>query len=579
MARGLASAAGCALLLAAGPLAAPAAAQPAAAEAMAFIRVVGDLRIDQRDARGAQVRRDVEVATGSGFVVSPTGLVLTNRHVVELELESEADGPELSLESRRIEVFVGSGGSLGAWEAHVVASDPESDLAALQLTAADLPYLALGDSEAAEAGQPVRVFGFPFGRQTEVARRSLDAVPQVTVTAGTLSAARADERGETRFLQTDAAMHPGNSGGPMLDEDGYVVGVVRMKLASDAASAGAGFSIPVNVVKDFLEANGLIDRLPHARLRPGVRHTLDWKQVALELPDGFSDRSPSRVQVDGGSSGEIGFRAFRWQTPWPAPGLEEALLGGEAVRDFVPAPATPRPRAARARRTAESLQGGRTPSIVGSGVGSDRFGARFRVEYAIVDLGPEKVVARYLGPADALAFNMSLLRDSLRGLEAAALARPSPRGASAEPLASFESASFPDGDGGVLLPRSWTREPASEPGCPAVPAFDAGLLARHPGDYAVVLRALRFRAGDPALLRSLVDCDDARRAAGRRYARRFARLGVGVVLRGALVAQGGHELLLELEAPEAKLAALEPLFERWMDAVAGPRSARYPLAR
>jgi hypothetical protein len=80
-------------------------------------------------------------------------------------------------------------------------------------------------------------------------------------------------------------------------------------------------------------------------------------------------------------------------------------------------------------------------------------------------------------------------------------------------------------------------------------------------------------------LRSLVDCDDARRAAGRRYARRFARLGVGVVLRGALVAQGRHELLLELEAPEAKLAALEPLFERWMDAVAGPRSARYPLAR
>jgi S1-C subfamily serine protease len=560
------------------PVAPPEQEQPSTRDAMAFIRVVGDLRIDHRDARGAQVRRNHEVATGSGFVVSPAGLVLTNRHVVELELEREAEGPELTLESRRIEVFVGSAGSLGAWEAHVVASDAESDLAALQLTAADLPYLALGDSEAVEAGQPVRVFGFPFGRQTEVARRSLDAVPNVTVTAGTLSAARGDESGETRFLQTDAAMHPGNSGGPMLDEDGYVVGVVRMKLARDAASAGAGFSIPVNVVKEFLEAHGLIDRLPHARLRAGVRHTLDWKQVALELPDGFFDRSPSRVQVDGGTFGEIAFRAFRWQTPWPAPGLEEALLGGEAVRDFVPAPAAPRARAARERRTAESLQGGRTPSIVGSGVGSDRLGARFRVEYAIVDLGPEKVVARYLGPADAIAFNLSVLRDSLRGLEAAALVAPPQSGASAGPHASFEPAAFPNGDGDVLLPRAWTREPASESGCPAVPAFDAGLVARDPADYAVVLRALRFGAGDPALARSLVDCDDARRGAGRGYARRFGRLGVRVFLRGTVVAQGERELLLELEAPEAKLATLEPLFERWRDAVAGRRAARYPLA-
>ena len=61
----------------------------------------------------------------------------------------------------------------------------------------------------------------------------------------------------------------------MLDEDGYVVGVVRMKLARDATSQGAGFSVPVNVVKDFLEANNLLGLLPVGRLRPGVRHTLD----------------------------------------------------------------------------------------------------------------------------------------------------------------------------------------------------------------------------------------------------------------------------------------------------------------
>ena len=138
------------------------------------------------------------------------------------------------------EVFVGSAGAVGAWEAHVVASDAENDLAALQVTAADLPYLGLGDSDAVEAGRGVTVLGFPYGRQTEVARQSdADVVPQVTVTRGALSASRQDDAGETRFLQTDATMLPGNSGGPMLDEDGYVVGVVRMKLSADADSSGA----------------------------------------------------------------------------------------------------------------------------------------------------------------------------------------------------------------------------------------------------------------------------------------------------------------------------------------------------
>ena len=125
---------------------------PPQADAMAFIRVVGDLRIDYRDARQPVVRKNVEVATGSGFVIAASGLVLTSRHVVESEAGSREDGPELTVESRRIQVFVGSQGSEGAWEAHVVASDEESDLAALQVTAADLPYLPFGDSDAAATG-------------------------------------------------------------------------------------------------------------------------------------------------------------------------------------------------------------------------------------------------------------------------------------------------------------------------------------------------------------------------------------------------------------------------------------------
>jgi V8-like Glu-specific endopeptidase len=534
-----------------------------AREAMAYIRVVGDVTLDYHDVRPPVVRKDVQIATGSGFVIAPSGLVLTNQHVVDVEPSAREDGPDLIVENKRLQVFVGG----GSWEAHVVASDPERDLAALQMTAAELPYLPLGDSDAAEPGRSVQVLGFPFGQKAEVAKRAdADVIPQVSVTAGSLSATREDDAGETRFLQTDAAVQPGNSGGPMLDEDGYVVGVVRMKLAADATSAGAGFAIPVNEVKDFLETNGLLERLPAVRLRAGVRHLLEWKRLAVDLPDGYSDRSPARVLADAGEVGEIGLRIDRWETPWPASGLEEALLGGEAVPEFVPAAARPGPRIARDRQPPTTLANGRPPSLIGSGEGSGRDGRRFRVEYAIVDLGREKVVARYLGPADALAFNLGLLRRSLRSLEAAALPLGMPRRAPGE--VSLEPAAFSNGDGAVLAPRAWPSEPATEAACRALPSSDAGLLIRHPADYTVVLRALRWPGPDQGLRAGLARCDARPQRVGAAsdgaYELRFDRLGVAVGARGTLLRQGGGSLLLEVEAPLAKLELVEDLYARWV---------------
>ncbi len=267
-------------LVVAGLAARPALARPGPvvhANALVFIRVLADVRVDFGGVRKPIVRKGLELATGSGFVAAPSGLVLTSRHVVAEEEASRfrEDETEVTIENRRIEVVIGEGSSPRVLEAWVAAADSESDLAALQVTAADLDYLRLGDSDAIETGRPVQVLGFPFGRQVEVGRSAGDeGMPKVTVTAGSLSAAREGDEGDTRFLQTDASVNPGNSGGPMLDEDGYVVGVVRMKLARDATSQGAGFAVPVNVVKDFLDACGLSAQLPVARLRPGVRHTL-----------------------------------------------------------------------------------------------------------------------------------------------------------------------------------------------------------------------------------------------------------------------------------------------------------------
>ena len=556
---------------------------PARAEnAMAFIRVVGDLRVVYRDARPSVVRKDVEIANGSGFVIASSGLVLTSLHVVDGEVPSREDGPELGLENARIQVFVGDQGGVGAWDAHVVASDPENDLAALQLTAAELPYLPLGDSDAVEPGRAVRVLGFPFGRQTEVARRAdADVVPKVTVTGGSLSASRADEQGETRFLQTDAAMHPGNSGGPMLDEDGYVVGVVKMKLASSATSSGAGFTVPVNVVKDFLDGASLIDRLPVVRLRPGVRHSLDWKRVAVELPDGFQDRSPQRLVGEAGEVGEIGFRVERVATEWRVEALEEALLGGEALPGFVPAPASVGRQESPRRREAVALLGGKAASRVGSAAGTDASGRAFRVDFAIVDLGREKVVARHLGPADAVAFNLGLLRRSLSSLEAAPMLAELPL----QPLAgsqdpALEPVAFPQAPGRVLVPSGWVQEPAGAAACAGLPPTGTGVAVSHPRDFTLWLRALRFREAPQALESALRRCgspsalDGGSRGAGagpQVYSFRFDRLGVPIAVREVVVPAGDGSLLLELEAPIARLEIVDALYASWVRRLAAGR--------
>jgi S1-C subfamily serine protease len=566
-------------------------AQPEAgarADALAFVRILGDVRIDFGGVKEAIERKGAELATGSGFVVAPSGLVLTSRHVVVPDEDEETristDEGEVTIENRRIEVVIGDGPSQRVLEGWVAASDAESDLAALQVTAGDLPYLRLGDSDTIESGRPVQVMGFPFGRRVEVGRSAgHEGMPKVSVTAGSLSAAREGDEGERRYLQTDASVNPGDSGGPMLDEDGYVVGVVRMKLARSATSQGAGFAVPINMVKDFLDASGLSSQLPASRLRPGVRHTVDWKKVAVELPDGYSDQSASRVLVDAGEVGEISFRAYRVASEWRLDAVEEAVLGGREIPGFAPAPIMSSRRRTFRKHPPVALVRGEPPSVVGSAEGIDASGRPFRVEYAIVDRKEEKVVARYLGPADAVAFNLGLVRRSLESLEAEPmLAALSPAARAGVRDSALEVVAFPEGEGRVAAPAGWSREPATRSACGTVPAAEGGLAASHPLDYTLVLRALRWTsAGSPALGEAVRACGGGERALGgaaalgvAAYAGRFARLGAMIEVRGALVAREGESLLLEMEAPAAKLSIVEGLYERWVREVGQGRAER-----
>jgi S1-C subfamily serine protease len=531
-------------------------------DAMAFIRVSGDLYAEFIGIwRQPIVRENIEIATGSGFVIAPSGLVLTNHHVVD-------DAPyvdtfqgkeaEVTTENQRIEVVLSQGRLQGVFEGSVVASDPELDLAVVQVTASGLPYLPFGDSDAVEAGRPVRVLGFPFGRKVEVGRRAdANVAPGVTVTSGSLSAARPDDEGATRYLQTDASVNPGSSGGPMVDEDGYAVGVVRMKLARDARSRGAGFGVPINLVKDFLDAHGLLGQLPVERLLPGVVHTFEWKGLRLEMPDGFEDTSATRLFADAGEGAEgVSLQVVRLATPWELSRLEETLLQGQTWRGFAPGPAGKRRPPKRGRN-----------SVLGSAEGEGRKGHPFRVEYAMADLGAEKVVARYLGPPDEVAFNLSLVRGSLETLEVAPLLTDE---VDAPLRIALEPVPYPGGASGrVLLPAGWSTEPATHGSCSRVPVAEAGVAASPAGDFTVVLRALRW-SGDALVPEEVARaCGAVTGAGGAAYGGRFERLGVVMGVWATFLQKRGSLLLLEAEAPEGKLPFIRDLYVEWVRRVGG----------
>ena len=175
-------------------------------------------------------------ALGSGFIVSADGKIVTNNHVVK--------------DATDIHVTLDDGRELPAT---VVGTDARTDLAVLQVKSdTALPHLALGNSDAARVGDWVVAIGNPFGLGG-------------TVTAGILSArGRAIGQGPyDDFLQIDAPINRGNSGGPLFAQDGTVIGVNTAIFSPSGGSVGIGFAIPANLVKDVvgqLAANGSVAR-------------------------------------------------------------------------------------------------------------------------------------------------------------------------------------------------------------------------------------------------------------------------------------------------------------------------------
>ncbi len=167
--------------------------------------------------------------SGSGFIVSEDGIIVTNLHVVE--------------GARDIQVTLGDRSS---FPGRVVGFDPLTDLAAVQIDpkGRKLPTLPLGDSNQLQVGQRVLAIGNPFGFQATLTTGVVSALER---TLRTQSGALIDEA-----IQTDAAINPGNSGGPLLDSQGRVIGVNTLIFTPSGGSVGIGFAIPVSTLKLIL---------------------------------------------------------------------------------------------------------------------------------------------------------------------------------------------------------------------------------------------------------------------------------------------------------------------------------------
>ena len=186
---------------------------------------------------GTPEARPRGVSQGTGFIISADGYLLTNHHVVE-----GADTVRIRLADRR------------EFTAKVVGSDEQSDVALLKIAATGLPTLRIGDSKALKSGQWVVAIGSPFG---------LDH----SVTAGIVSAVgRANPYANQRyvpFIQTDVAINRGNSGGPLLDTRGQVVGINSQIFSNSGGYMGVSFAIPIDVAMNAvqqLKATGKVTR-------------------------------------------------------------------------------------------------------------------------------------------------------------------------------------------------------------------------------------------------------------------------------------------------------------------------------
>jgi S1-C subfamily serine protease len=525
-------------------------------EATGFIQVIGDLHreITENGLKRVEDRTDVAISNGTGFIISEHGYLLTNHHVIrDGETVTMEGDTEIKTTTRtsRIQVCLTSTSSsaprgvrVPCSAATVYFSDPDLDLAVLLVGQPGLPYLAMGDSDVVSSGQRIDVWGYPLGGRVEVGRGATsDLAPGVSATSGSVAAVRRDDTGQVRFLQINANVNRGNSGGPVVDQEGFVVGIVQSKLTN---ADGIGFAVPVNLVKTFLESHALDGVLTVRRLRLGQPQTFELKGMSLRLPDDIADTSLYRTRVAGSSlPTEIEFRADRIFTPWSPGEIERTLFNTRLIESV------PMTRYARLVPTEPG-------TILGRAIGVSADGKReMGVFYAIQNLGNETVVARYVGPLAQLAYNESVLRTSLVSLETRQII------SGGLPLPAQVEWAPPSADQFVTLPADWIKEPRSPTACPGVPQAQAALAASPRSDFTIMIRAAIWTRATFNAAQAAGACSNRRGSTGQgSYSLAQDLLGVTYNIEGVFIAVGS-DIIIQMEASAPDSAFARAILEAW----------------
>lgn len=186
---------------------------------------------------GSEARQIPQIGTGSGVIISPDGYIVTNNHVIAKSTELK-----VTLNNNK------------SYDAELVGTDPNTDIALIKIDAdRSLPYLAFGDSDNTKVGEWVLAVGNPFNLTS-------------TVTAGIVSAkARALGSSEQSFIQTDAAVNPGNSGGALVNTNGDLIGINTAITSQTGSYVGYSFAVPSNIAKKVVE-----DILEYGNVQKGM---------------------------------------------------------------------------------------------------------------------------------------------------------------------------------------------------------------------------------------------------------------------------------------------------------------------
>ena len=242
---------------------------------------------DDGDSGSGSGRTREATSLGSGFIISPDGYIVTNNHVIS------GGQPTATNVVSSIKVTMTDGKE---YDAKVIGRDLASDLALLKIDATKLPFVQFGDSTHARVGDWVIAIGEPYGLGG-------------TVTAGIISALHRSITGGgayDRYLQTDAAINQGNSGGPMFDLNGNVIGINNAIYSPTGGNVGIGFAIPADQAKPVIQALMHGGKVTRGYLGVGIQPMSDEIASSLGLPPNRGE-IVSRIEP-GGAAARAGLR-------------------------------------------------------------------------------------------------------------------------------------------------------------------------------------------------------------------------------------------------------------------------------